>query len=262
MRLYNRRITFYFHYADCLELCLKNEATKNKFHVVHCSDYSDRVGFSALIPAASECLLEDTPEADLLTESISWAQLCSLEKPYSFIQYVECVFGCPLSLIPTIYSVRLTNHLLLGNCNVSCFHDDTFYKPITLKWVKATPSSNNVKLDHTPSSFEEGFFKPWSCVHLTSTEYNQANCELKDRFFILHYSPLTYYNVLQSLIKRCVWVEDAAESLFLDALLPPLRLTWIILQAWIKGDAVRLFTCPDSSRMKRVLKMDHNTNYY
>ena len=43
LKLHKRRITSYF-YADCLEMCLKTEAMKNRFHVVHCSDCSDRIG--------------------------------------------------------------------------------------------------------------------------------------------------------------------------------------------------------------------------
>ena len=171
------------------------------------------IGFAALIPTASKCLLEDTPEAYLLTESISWAQLCSLEKPFSFIQYVECVFGCPLSLIPKIYAgMRLTNHLLLGNFNLSSFHDDTFINPVTLKWVKAPAYSNNVKLDHSPAlkkAFAQladlCFLKPLkSSALFTSTETKSIKISNGlTGFMVLRYTPLTYYNVLQSLIKRC-----------------------------------------------------------
>ena len=135
---------------------------KNKFNVVHCANLEDDFGLANLIPAVSNCLIEDCQEAMLLTETSNWVmhfiQVSNdnvKEKP-SFIRYVERALACPFSMLPTIYDLKLTkltkltNHLQLGSSTYIHLHDiNCTRSPVSLKWLKVPGYSNNVKLHYT-----------------------------------------------------------------------------------------------------------------
>ena len=67
-RLKKTRISLHFHEEEVFELCLGDPNMKNQFHVVHCSNLEDDFGLENLILAASNCLMEDYPEAMLLRD--------------------------------------------------------------------------------------------------------------------------------------------------------------------------------------------------
>ena len=61
---------FHFYFGESIELCLTNECLKNKMHVIHCSgDFVYYAGLANILPAVSQCLNSDMPEAELVTES-------------------------------------------------------------------------------------------------------------------------------------------------------------------------------------------------
>ena len=112
-----QRIVFHFHLNNCVEQCLKDEKLKKHFQVIHCPDLVDEFGLANVLMAASGCLA-DTPEAVLLTES----KLNSKPKP-TLTKYIEDNLCCPLTLIPTVYGVRLANHIKLGSTECYELHD-------------------------------------------------------------------------------------------------------------------------------------------
>jgi hypothetical protein len=152
------RVRFHFYFGDCLELCLGElclgEKLRNKCEVVHCSDLADRVGLANLILTASNCLSE-IPESILVTDTANWCGLiCRQELPYqgavdieTIAEYLKISLRCPLSMIPTLYGLRLTNHVNLGSPFCVQLHDFHSTSRITLKWVRAPAYSNNVKLE-------------------------------------------------------------------------------------------------------------------
>lgn len=141
-RVRMKKTKFSFHIGDCLQLCLFNSKLKNLFQVIDCSNLADHVGVANLIIAARACLAED-PNAVLLTEIMSWKML----KP-TIPEYVEDVLSCPLSMIPTLYGLRLANHVRLGNfVPINMFRLNTDF--ITLKWQKALPYSSNIRMVNT-----------------------------------------------------------------------------------------------------------------
>ena len=115
------RNRFHFYFGDSLELCLTNEEWKNKFHVIHCPNYyADFVGLQNLLPIVSQCLNRDFPEAVLVTEIL---QLCTEDKILSLADTVEFTLKCPLTMIPTVYGVKLADHLRLGISVGYTLHD-------------------------------------------------------------------------------------------------------------------------------------------
>ena len=81
---------------------------KNYFQVIDCSNLADHYGMANLIPAARNCLAEDL-NAVILTNSLTWQLL----KP-TVPEYVETALMCPMTVIPTLYGLRLTDHVQLG----------------------------------------------------------------------------------------------------------------------------------------------------
>jgi len=138
-RIRLKKTKFSFHGGDCLQLCLFNSKLKNLFQVIDCSNLADHVGQGNLIPAARACLADD-PCAALLTEIMVWKSF----QP-TVAEYVEDILSCPLSMIPTLYGMRLANHVRLGNSiPINLFRLGQNF--ITLKWKRATIYSDNVRM--------------------------------------------------------------------------------------------------------------------
>ena len=106
---YQRRqksVQVYFHLQDALEYCYTETVTK--FDVVECSFLAHHIGLCNLIPACSG-VLADHAEAILCTETQHW-----MDYDFSLQKYVEESLCCPLSIIPTMYGLRLADHITLG----------------------------------------------------------------------------------------------------------------------------------------------------
>ena len=209
---------------------------KNKFHIVHCSDYCDVVGLANLLPATTDCLVQDNTDVMILTETTAWANHNVLNEYSTVADYVQLVLGCPLSMIPTLYGLRLTNHLLLSSHKRVKWHDNKSTSPVTLKWLKTTGFSDNVKLDISSTLnkavnrlAEMCFIQPRVLKfgqQRSDADINLCSRQITDTFSFLPYTPITYYYILQSMTKRCVWVDKSIHSLFLNAVSPELRLAW------------------------------------
>ena len=105
-------------------------------HVVHCPDEQvDLVGLPNLLPIVSQCLNGDFPEALLLTD-VFLTQFEDRER--SLAKSLEMKLCCPLKMMPTVYNVRLLDHLNLGSSTCPQLHDYFLSRTTsTLKWYKA-----------------------------------------------------------------------------------------------------------------------------
>lgn len=187
------RILLNFYVGDCLELCTTNQHLKNKCQVVHCSDLGDRVGLANLLPAATQLLVNDA--AMLITETSAYFRSIN---PSSVCHFIEESLCCPISMITTLYGLRLANHLGLGSPVPLQFHDSKSAGNIKLVWHKAPTFSSNMKL---------GF-----SAELIKATLNLAKCcfitSYKLESYQLPYSPLTFYNIVHSLVERNTWIRD------------------------------------------------------
>ena len=130
-------VKFHFDLCDDLNFCLSN--TSEKFDVIDCSTLADSVGLANLILSSFQ-KLEQHPDALLLTDSINLEHIAP-----SVAHYLEESLCVPLSMIPTIYGLRLANQVDLGSVNLerSCS---------TLSWHYAhrsvnLPLSNSILLE-------------------------------------------------------------------------------------------------------------------
>ena len=100
-----QRIKFVFHLDDPLELCYKKAADFNfKFNIVHCSPLmAEQFGLANDINATGQILSKE-PESILITESSNWSTLSP-----TVIKYAEESLCAPLSMLPTMYGVRLAD---------------------------------------------------------------------------------------------------------------------------------------------------------
>ena len=224
LRSRKQRITFHFHIGSSITLC-RNKSTRNKFHVIYTFDLADRiVGLANLIPAALDCLSIENPQSLLLTETTAWVKL----KDPTVAEFVEISLGCPLSLVPTLYGVRLVNHLRLGSPDCIKLHDALYMKPVTLQWLRAATYSDNVIMGISPALKTAVERLAELCFEnskiLSPSETLSVPKHLHDNFFQM-YTPETFYSVLCSLVERCVFVPGAAESMFLAAVPPSLQIT-------------------------------------
>ena len=162
-------------------------------------------------------------------------------------------------MIPTIYGLKLINHIQLGSSSCIHFHDLNSTSPVS-KWLKVPGYSNNVKLAIS-SELQDAigrlavlcFIQPLTCSatsHLTKMHLKSLLASKTIRSDTFPYTPLTYYYVFHSMLKRCVWAEGALESLFLSSVAPPLQLTWRTVKAWMEGKPVLMFSITSSQLQK------------
>ena len=224
LRVRKKRVTFHFHLGDCLDLCLRNEEMKEKFQVVHCtSTLLHQIGL-ANVPSCRNVLASS--DSVLLTNF----NLPYVERRWKFsaLEYIETCLCCPLSLIPTLYGVKLTNHLLLGSPYPIQLHDKIEKNElITLKWQQSPGYSKNISLVISP--ILETAIKRLAAARFNS-EYE----------FCCGHPLYTYHFILQSLSSRCTLLErDILHSdRFLADVNSVFRLLWQTEKAWMKGEEV------------------------
>ena len=259
MVLRKDRNKFHFYFGDSLELCLTNEEWKNKFHVIHCpGEFVCYVGLKNLHPIVSQCLNEDFPEAILVTEIL---KLRIEGKKLSIADTVERALQCPLTMIPTVYGVKLSNHLRLG-ISVGCqLHDRSSSRSaFALTWSKAPIAySAEIQLELSPALksvfttlVETCFLKADSSNYSPpGTNYNRTLHGQSVNY--IRNSPLTFFYILQSLCNRFNSVEGTVDSLIQQCLPPRYHLAWRTLQHWMNGDEVLLFFITDEDMRKAIL---------
>ena len=136
LKLRKDDIRFHFYFGDSLELCQINEEWNSKFHVIHCSIGCVRhARLSNIFPVTGQCLNGKIPESVLVTDFFIESR--KNEKTMSLVKSVESNLCCPLSMIPTVFGMRLLDDLCLGNPETCQLHDHFFFKTkhtCTLKW--------------------------------------------------------------------------------------------------------------------------------
>jgi hypothetical protein len=145
----NSRVSFHCHFGDCLDLCLWKDELKKKFQVIHCSfGISSRVGITNLISSTSGCLADH--EGVLLTNmNLEYTQAAWKG---SFLDYIESTLCSPLSIVPTLYGMRLTNHFMLGSPSPVKLHENIAKDQyVKLKWQNVPDFSGTSKLDFSPA---------------------------------------------------------------------------------------------------------------
>ena len=251
LRLRKDRHRFHFYFGDSLESCSTNEDLKNEMHVIHCSGgVVELAGLANLLPIASGCLSTTMPEAVLVTEHALFRK--EIKKP-SLAEYVESELCCPLTMIPTVYGVRLWDQVHLGSSVCCQLHDHLMIAvPMTLKWYKAPISySTEVRLEVSPSLkkvvsalVEHCFIQAHPFYYSPKVNDSFRSLFLHSKLLdnpVLRYTPLTFYNIIQPLLDRHNWLEGAFD-LYVQQCLPiPYRLAWRTLKDGMEGKQVLLF---------------------
>ena len=233
-----KRAEFCFHFGDCLELCLYKDYMKEKFHVIFCSpEIVKDAALANNIPAASVCLNAESDTSVLLTNSrlsnLKQIYLNEVQSPkLSTVEYIESALSCPLSMIPTLFGMKLPNHLKLGSQVCVNMHDNIIKHYLTLKWLKAPAYSLNIPLD-------------------ISSSLKDAIGELaKTRFdALINVNPFqnrlrTHYFIIQSIINRCRLLQDGPalrhliQTQVLTVVSRDMHLIWRAEQAWMNGEQV------------------------
>ena len=194
----------FFYLEDALEFCY---AETEEFDVIDCSNLADHVGLLNIINASSS-RLSNKPGAVLLTESMSWRKLA-----YSVKQYVEESLCSPLSMIPTIYGLRLASHVELGNSTPVGLQVPKTH-PAILSWRKAPPFTN---IPLCPSPMLTGCLEQLArkCFIVERPTEDSDN---EERNRLQLYTAKTFHYVMNSMLQRIggdgLWLKMDFPSVF------------------------------------------------
>ena len=217
-----------FHLGDALEYCY---AEKNiKFDVVYCSNLADYFGFPNLLIASVE-LLANHPEAVLWTDIEFWSDF-----NFSMENCIESTLCCPISMIPSIYGVRLGNHLKLGSSS-----QNILAKSRRLFWKRAQ-RVENVAFHPSPVLTRCLDQLAKKCFVLKFPK-SVADSEMNNHLLsIISYTPLTFYYIVGSMTQRLGgdrWLKDIPH---LTKIPPALKLAKRTLDAWKSGQPILKMT--------------------
>lgn len=178
----------FFHLGDALEFCYTDT---NKFDVIDSTIFVEGTGLGNLIMACSQ-RMSDKPGSMFLTEIVT----DSFECASAVKELIEKSLCAPLSLIPTIYGLRLVNHVELGDAS----HH--------LCWQKVAPFQN-ITMGSSPVLKEclEKLVEKCYCV---SFPYHE-DMEEAEGWELLVYTPLTFVYVCSSMFHRLgngPWLQD------------------------------------------------------
>ena len=220
-----------FHLEDSMAFCY-SDTNNLTFDIIDCSCLADQVGLVNLIIGSSK-KLADTPEAVLLTESSN----CNL-LGMNLLDYVEKTLFSPLSMIPTIYGLRLKNHIELESSEPT-FRSYVGYA-VKLWWQKALPFRNVVpspspELSRWFQQLAKNCFlvlKGWNGPF--DNEFPAQPCGM------FSYTPLTFSFAVNSMIQR-LGVDCFKDT---DKLKVPstFRLAQRTFEAWKNDEIVLKFS--------------------
>ena len=236
-----KNVKFHLSSSDGLHLCYSQ--TPEKFDVIDCSSLTDKVGLANLIVASSR-RLEPHSDSLLITESINWSSMATTLK-----EYVEDSLCAPLSLIPTIYGLRLVTHVELGAAHVIERSYAAGSAPLTLTWRQA-PRFENLPLSYS-SSLELCLKNLEKKCYLKqdSKRPEMENCGLKC------YTPLLFNIVIAKLTELTMKQEGDFKVKFIKSEVPPpFALAHKTLEAWANRYPVTLmkFTQPFTPAIEHV----------
>ena len=209
---------FYFHPCHALTFCYEDEAYK--FDLIDTSNLMDHLGPVNLLNAAARKLLSD--QSVLMTETSSWTEMGAT----SVAQYVQEVLCCPLSLIPTLYGLRLIDNIEVGPETFRSVRT-TSVAAARLRWKKALPFVGVPLCLST--SLEQ------SLERLSKACVPNPSINTSDRSGMMVYSPLSLCYVLSDIIHRGgVENPSALVSAAFSFMPPAFRRSLQALQAWME----------------------------
>ena len=185
-------VKFSFYPCDALDLCYQDSPLK--FDVIAASDLGDHVGIVNVLNAATRKLR--SARSILITETVQWTNVAP-----TVSKYVQEALCCPLSLIPTIYGLRLMDDLELGPEFPPSIKAHTVL-PTRLRW-KIALALEGVPLVLSPHMEQSLKKLKDECFRLTpaaSTRF-QSN-DFSGRCGMVCYSPLTFRYVVSDMIRR------------------------------------------------------------
>ena len=225
---------FYLHLGDPLEFCFQLGDSEG-FDLISTSDLADRMGLANLLVAAARKLRSS--QSVLLTTCKSWVEVAS-DVP----QYVEATLCCPLSLVPTMYGLRLMDNVELGPETLR-FVDFPPYAGFQLRWKKCPPF-NGIQLALSPPLKESLRRLRDECFALSIATPPSWILRSERKFLLgsgmVFYSPLTFFYVLSDLMRRG-GMQEASTVLpvALSGLPPVFQLHLETLLAWRERRPIR-----------------------
>ena len=207
--------TFHFHPCDPLAFCYQDSPLQ--FDIIDGSSFlADSVGLANLLIATAQKLR--THQSVLFTENKLWPLFAP-----DVVGYLKKMLFCPLSLIPTIYGMRLIDNVELGpdTLNTSTLHA---HRPFSrLRWKKAQPYEG-VSLAMSPL-LEQCLDQLKKMCFVVEAPSDDAVDKLSSYF-----SPFTFYYVMSDLIRR-----GGLPASTIDFNPPPqLRTSLEAIQAWME----------------------------
>ncbi|EFX73625.1 hypothetical protein DAPPUDRAFT_109720 [Daphnia pulex] len=216
-----------FHLEEAIKHCYSDA---NKFDVIDCSDFVSRVGLANLVVACCQ-KLSDNPNAVFYTEIMT-------DDHHSANNIVETSLCAPLSMIPTIYGLRLADHVELRDSAVDYLRCNALRRryPVILCWQKV-PNFQNIKLVPSPD-LNRCLTKLAKLCHQTTLP-NPVSMVKKCRGGEIYYTPLTFNYILDSMIKRLghdCWLPDLLD------IAPQFRLARRVMEDWKNGKEMKKFS--------------------
>ena len=202
----SRNFKFSFYSSDALAFCYKDSPLK--FDVISASDLGDVVGLVNVLNAATRRLR--SAQSLLITETVQWYHVAP-----TVSQYLQEVLCCPLSLIPTIYGVRLIDSIDRGRETPPKLIAQT----TRIAWKRALPFEG-VHLVLSPNLERSLKQLKDQCFRLSSAPFPSV-CDVSGRCGTVCYSQLTFRYVVADMIQRGVFQDPAALMSSAFSRLPP-----------------------------------------
>lgn len=136
---FKNNVQIHFRWTEDLKIC--HTGTTLKFDVIDCSTLADDVGLANVILSGRELLNTHSPDALLMTVSSDWSKTS-----LTVAKFVEESLCAPISMVPTIYGLRLADAIELG----SVILQERENPPTTINW-HPVPQFENVSLGVSPS---------------------------------------------------------------------------------------------------------------
>jgi hypothetical protein len=221
-----------FHLEEALKHCYSDA---NKFDVIDYSDFVSRVGLANLVVACCQ-KLSDNPNAIFYTE-------ITTDDHHSANNIVETSLCAPLSMIPTIYGLRLADHVELRDSAIDYLRCNTLQRrrQEILCWQKV-PTFQNIKLVPSPD-LNRCLTKLAKLCHQTTfpDPVSLLKMGLLGSGGEVFYTPLTFNYILDSMIKRLghdCWLPDIRQL----EIAPQFRLARRTLEDWKNGKKMMKFS--------------------
>ena len=236
-------VKFYFHPCDAMDFCYEN--SPDKFDLIDTSTLADDVGLVNLLNGASRKLR--SAQSFLFTESIQWH-----ERYFTAGEYIEKTLFCPLSLIPTMYGLRLKENIHLGTQVPPPSIGGSALPLCRLSWNKTLPFEGAPLVLTQP--LEESLHRLKTACFLLPPDPSTRS--LRGLCGISSYTPLTFSYVVSDLIRRGgIRDASAVTSKLFSVSRPVFRKALEARQAWMENLPVwRIQIDIPLVSMKEILK--------